>query len=60
MENNNDLIRRLAESIKKQVSAEQDKGINKPRSTIRHLESAGDGSTVRLLTSLPVFSQKAT
>lgn len=57
---NTELIRRLLESIKKQAEKEAEKGINKPRSTIRHLESAGDGSTVKLLTSLPAYAQEAT
>jgi len=57
---NTELIRRFMESVKRQAEKESEQGINKPRSTIRHLEAQADGTNVRLLTALPAFAQEAT
>lgn len=57
---NRDLLRRLIDSVRREIESSAEKGINKPRSTIRHLESAEDGTTSRLLSGLPAYSKEAT
>ena len=57
---NTELVRQLLESNRRQAEKEQAMGINKPMSTIRHLEAASDGTNANLLTALPAFAQEAT
>lgn len=56
--NNQDLIRQFMESIKRDVEREMEKGINKPRSTVRHLEASEDGSITQHLTGLPAYAHE--
>ena len=51
-------IRQLVEKVKNEAEKETEKGINKPRSTIRHLEATEDGTVTKLLTGLPTYSHE--
>ena len=57
--NNTEMVRRLIDSIKRQMEKAGEYGINKPRATIRHLEASADDTNVRLLTSLPAYAEEA-
>jgi len=59
MSDNKTIIRELLSAVKRQVEKEQDKGIFKPKSTIRHLESSEDSTVTRQLTGLATYSKEA-